>query len=141
MPVAAEQSVGGDGARGEKLLGLLGSCDGQAGVVQQSHLDQQAGLIPVDVLVGELAVPEACYHAHSQPHQPAGGRHAGKHVVHGDVVGEGDHKLVHHLAGADSPGDLLPGGICGPVPDEDPLVEGADLLLADPPVRTGTWLR
>jgi hypothetical protein len=39
-PIRAEQGVGGHGARGEQLFGLLGSHDGQACWVEQPHLDQ-----------------------------------------------------------------------------------------------------
>jgi len=93
---------------------------------------QQRSLIPVDVLVCELAVPEAGHYAYRQPDLPPGGRHAGKQVVHGDVVGEGHHQLVDHLAGADGPGDPLHRGIRRPAADEDLLVEPAYLVPADP---------
>jgi len=71
--VRAEQGVGGHRARGEQLVGLLGTGDGRACRVQQPDLDQHGGLIPVDMLMAELAAPEASHHAHRQPYPLASG--------------------------------------------------------------------
>jgi len=69
--VVAQLRVGGYGADSERFLRLPDAGDRTAGRVQRSHLHEQPGLVPVDVPVGKLPVPEARDHAHGEAN-PAG---------------------------------------------------------------------
>ena len=40
----------------EQLMGLLAAADRQRRRIQQANLHQQLGLVPIDVLVGDLTV-------------------------------------------------------------------------------------
>src|SRR5712692_10014445 len=85
------------------LPGRLYSRDRQFGRAEKPELDQDGGLIPVDMLVGQLAVSKVDDHHQRDLDSPAGGRHARQHPFHLYRVGETEDHLVHQPVGADSP--------------------------------------
>jgi hypothetical protein len=46
-------------ARIEHLAGRFPACDGQGSGIKQTKLDKHGGLVPINVLVGQLTIPES----------------------------------------------------------------------------------
>jgi hypothetical protein len=90
-----------------ECLGLLGSCDGQLAWVDETDLSEHAGLIPVDMLVGDF-VPFKFHHDNMrQRYFPPGRRNTWKYVINRAVVRKIYDELVHHLVPAHRPRDPL----------------------------------
>ena len=85
----------------EHVLGLLGGGDRKPCRVEQPDLHEERRLIPVDVLVGELAVVELRHDAERQPHVPARRSDPREELIHLDVVREREDELVDDLLVAD----------------------------------------
>ena len=83
-----------------KDFGLLGSGDGQFAWVEETDLSEHAGLIPVDMLVGDF-VPFKFHHDNMRHrYSPPGRRNTRKHVINGAVVREIQDEFIHHLVAA-----------------------------------------
>jgi len=89
--------------RVEHLARAVGAADREPLWVDQPQLCEDRGLIPVDVLMGELAVAEM--HDDDQRHlDPSAGRcYPRQHPVDLDSVGEFEDHLVNELIGPDCP--------------------------------------
>ena len=73
---ASHQLVQRMSSRVEHVLGLLGAGDRELGRIEQPDLHEERRLIPVDVLVRDLAVLEPDDDAEREPHVPPGRRDA-----------------------------------------------------------------
>src|SRR3954447_23248104 len=110
----------------EQGPGRLGAGDGQRRRIEETGLYEDAGLVPVDVLVLDLAVLEAD-HDHDRDLDPASRRrNPGEHDLELPVVGEGHDELVDDLVLAHGPRDLLGLRVIRPLADEMARVELAD---------------
>ena len=68
-------------------------------------MDQDCGLVPVDVLVGELAIAKVDDYDERALDALARGSNAGKHPIHFDGVSKLKNHFVHEAFGADGSGD------------------------------------
>jgi hypothetical protein len=108
--------------------------DGQSARVEETDLSKHAGLIPVDMLVGDLA-PFKFHHDYMRQRDfPPGRRNTGKHVVDRAVVREIHDELVHHLVAAHRARDPLDARIGRHLADEVVRVKIDDAGVA---VATG----
>src|SRR4051794_8781017 len=110
----------------EQGVGLLGARDRQRRRIEETGLYEDAGLVPVDVLVLDLSLLEA-HHDHDRDLDPASRRrNPREHDLELPVVGEGHDELVDDLVIAHGPRDLLGLRVIRPLADEMALVELAD---------------
>ena len=80
-----------------ECLGLPGSGDDQFAWVEETDLSEHTGLIPIDMLVGDL-VPFKFHHDNMwHRYSPPGRWNTRKHVINGAVVREIQDELIHHL--------------------------------------------
>ena len=132
LAAAADQLVQRPCSRIEHVPCLLGAGDRELGRVEKSDLSEERGLVPVDVLVGDLAVREPDDDAEREAHVPPRRCDARQQLGHLDVVREREDELVDDLALADRPGDRSDRDVGRPLADEVVAVELADTLERRP---------
>ena len=103
--------------------GALAARHRQMARIQQTQLNQHGGLIPIDVLVRNLAFPESDdrHQRHLDPF--ARGRNAGQHPIHRHGVGELKDHFIHDLRLANGPGNRRGLRIRGHLGNEETGVE------------------
>src|SRR5436190_1497786 len=133
--VAANGAGMGSGAATEQVVlgaplidegcGLFRPRNRQSARIQQAGLDQDAGLVPVDVLVADFSVLESDHHNDRDRYPAPRRRNPGEHDVERTVMGEGHHELVDNLVLTDRPRELPRLRVAGPLADEVVAVEVA----------------
>src|ERR1051325_11017858 len=73
--------------------------------IEQPELDEHRGLVPINMLVIQLAVPEAHDYDQGDFDSPTSRRDTGQHPIHFDAVGEFDDHLIDKLVGPDRAGN------------------------------------
>src|ERR1700746_2604993 len=85
----------------KRLPGSIGAADRQPRRIDQPELRQHRGLVPIDVLVSELAVAEMNDDNQRDLDSLSGGCYPGQHPVHLDRMGEAHDHFVDKLFGPD----------------------------------------
>jgi hypothetical protein len=111
-------------------MGLLAAGDGEGGGIEEPDLHEHRGLIPVDVLVGDLAILESHHHDGRDPHPPAGRRDPGEHERDLAVVRELEDEFVDHALGGYRPRDRSQVRVIRRLADELGRVEPPDRRAA-----------
>lgn len=93
-----EEGVGDAGV--SELGSGSGAHDREQGGVDEAHLHEEAGVVPVDVLVRDLPVLDADDHDEHNLCELTRGGDVGQQPIDGRGVREGDDELVHEALGA-----------------------------------------
>ena len=119
------------------LAGGFGAEDRQGGIGEEADLFQNGGLVPVNVLVGKLAIAKLDDRDQGYFDAPVGGGDAGEHPGNFLGMGERENHLVDELVRADGPGDGLKAGIGRQAGDEVSRIKAAQSSFAVTPGHGG----
>src|SRR5882757_6978153 len=90
----------------ENLAGALSAGHRQTLGIKQPDLHQDAGLIPIDVLMRNLAVLEADHDSEGHLNWLSRGRNAGQKPINLHCMREADEDLIDNLVVADGAGNI-----------------------------------
>jgi hypothetical protein len=108
---------------------LLGSRNRKAGGIEQPGLNEHRGLIPVDVLVRNLAAFKL-HHDYVRQHDLlAGWLDTREREVNDAVMGKRENQFVNHLVLADRPGDALDARVRRHFPHKVVRIEIEDAVI------------
>src|SRR5262245_50024348 len=127
-------------ARIEYFAGRFYACHRQGAGIEQTKLNEHGGLVPVDVLVDQLTIPESDNRDHRYLNLFSCRNNAGQHPVHSYRMGEFDNHLIDHLIGADSSRYRNHLRVGRHLRNETFGVNSRSSSKPVPPVNTGTWL-
>src|SRR6266850_7315883 len=89
----------------EGLARTFDASDGQGAGIEYPELYQHGRLVPIDVLMSQLALSKTHDGDQRHLHPLSGRRNALQHPVHADGMGERKHHFVHQLIVANGPRD------------------------------------
>src|SRR5207249_1347429 len=120
-------------ARIEHLACTLDAGNWQSARVEKAELYQHGGLVPIDVLVRQLSVPEVNDHDQRHLDSPSRGSDARQHPVHADGMSELEDHLIDQLIVPDGPRDGNQLRVRGHLRNETFGVELPQLLTPNAP--------
>ncbi len=82
-------------------MGRFNTANRQVSGIEQAELNEHRRLIPIDMLVRELAVAEVDDHDRRDFDMFVGGRNAGEHPIHRDGMSELEDELIDDAILAD----------------------------------------